>query len=227
MRRRTVEGGAEQFDWLRLNCKSYGCGTCGPRKAARLRKTIVAKAQELDLTRLLTLTLDPANIPLDVDSVKYLRGVVWAKFRTYLKRKYGKIVVYIAVLEFTKAGVPHLHVLVGRFIPQQWISESWDALGGGRIVDIRRVYDIHRMGRYLAKYLTKDVILSAPPWVRRWTTSRGIKLFEKQVSSGKWEFLDRTFDILHMFAWRYLIAEEEGRDGRIQFFTTNFDLNAI
>jgi hypothetical protein len=215
-------------DCLRVMCKSYGCAFCGPRKAVRLRKAIAAKALELSLTRFLTLTLDPARIPPDADPVKYIRGEVWAKFRTYLKREYGKVVVYIAVLEFTKAGVPHLHVLVDRYIPQAWISRAWDALGGGRIVYIERVHDMHRMARYLAKYLTKDVILSAPGNVRRWTTSRGIKLFEKQPSSsGKWEFLLLTFEGLHALTYWSRVCEERDSDGRVRLFTTSEDPRAI
>ncbi len=204
-------------------CKSYGCGVCGPKKAVRLRKAITAKAQELALSRFLTLTLDPARIPPGANPVKYIRGEVWAKFRTYLKREYGKVVVYIAVLEFTKAGVPHLHVLVDRYIPQAWISRAWDALGGGRIVYIERVYDMHRMAHYLAKYLTKDVILSAPKNVRRWTASRGIKLFEKQPPSGKWEFLLLSFDGLHALTYWSRVSEECDGDGRVRLFTTTED----
>ncbi len=99
MRCRGVDG-KPAYECLRVMCKSYGCSVCGPRKAVRLRKAIAAKALELSLTRFLTLTLDPKKIPPGADPVKYIRGEVWAKFRTYLKREYGKAVVYIAVLEF-------------------------------------------------------------------------------------------------------------------------------
>ena len=210
-------------DCLRVMCKSYGCSVCGPRKAVRLRKAIASKALELSLTRFLTLTLDPKRIPPGADPVKYIRGEVWAKFRTYLKRKHGRVVVYIAVLEFTKAGVPHLHVLVDRYIPQAWISRAWEALGGGRIVYIERVHDMHRMARYLAKYLTKDVILSAPKEVRRWTTSRGIKLFEKQPSYGDWGILLLTFDGLYALTYWSQISEERDRDGWVRAFITTED----
>ena len=85
-----------------------------------------------------------------------------------------------------------------------WISKSWAALGGGKVVDIRRVYDVHRMSRYLAKYLTKDVILSAPRGVRRWTTSRGIQLFTKHKSTGEWEY-PASFSCAGSSPWRFSI----------------------
>lgn len=225
--RRKDEDGQVRHVCLRVKCKSYSCSDCGPRKAAQLRKAIAAKAQELDLTRFLTLTLDPSKIPADADLVQYVRGEVWAKFRVYLKRKYGKVIVYIAVLEFTEAGIPHLHVLVDRYIPQKWISDSWSALGGGRIVYIERLYNVHKIAHYLAKYLTKDVILSAPAGVRRWTVSRGIKLFEKRKSTGEWVFHRLTFDFLYVLAWRDLVAEERDYDGQVRCFTTNRDPLAV
>jgi hypothetical protein len=130
--------------------------------------------------------------------VRYLRRV-FNKFRVYLLRKYGRSIKYIAVLEFHKNGNPHLHILLDRFIKQQWISEKWSALGGGRIVDIKFV-DVHRISRYLSKYLTKELLLSAPPRSRRVTTSRGIHLLEKKVSEITWRLLELS--IFHLY-WRY------------------------
>src|SRR6266404_4998604 len=96
--------------------------------------------------------LDPKKI--EGDAVRYLREV-FNKFRVYLFRKYHASIKYISVLEFHKSGLPHLHILLDRYIPQAWISESWSALGGGSIVHIKQV-DVHRISHYLAKYLTKE-----------------------------------------------------------------------
>jgi hypothetical protein len=74
---------------------------------------------------------------------------------------------------------------VDRYIPQEWISDSWSALGGGNIVHIKYV-DVHRIARYLAKYLTKELLLSAPERSRRITTSRSIHLNEKQPKETTW-----------------------------------------
>jgi hypothetical protein len=139
-------------------------------------------AEKEELTRFLTLTLDPEKI--EGDSVRYLRGV-FNKFRLYLRRKFGRPIDYIAVLEFHKSGIAHLHVLLNCFIEQQWIKQSWSALGGGHIVDIRYV-DVHRIARYVSKYLTKELLLSAPLRSRRITTSRSLHLLQKQISDVKW-----------------------------------------
>ena len=48
---------------------------------------------------------------------------------------------------------------------------------------------VHNVARYLSKYLTKDLLLSAPKGTRRITTSRDIHLFPKYKSEIPWEFL--------------------------------------
>ena len=69
------------------------------------------------------------------------------------------------------------------YLDQRWISKTWDSLGGGRICDLRRV-TLDKIARYLSKYLTKELLLSAPKGTRRLSTSRDIRLFPKWV--GQW-----------------------------------------
>ena len=151
-------------------------------------------------------------------AVPHLR-MCFNKFREYLRRKYDVPPTYISVLEFTKAGVPHLHVLIDRYIPQAWISDAWEKLGGGKIVFIKRV-TIEKVARYLSKYLTKELLLSAPKGSRRLCTSRSIKLFPKFDSEISWELLKSS--IYHM------LAENRIRDFSLQpnlfeFISLEFD----
>ena len=193
-----LDGRSERL--IRLNCKTWACAYCGSRKAWRYKQAIRVIAERLSLTRFLTLTLDPSKI--EGDAVRYLRRV-FNKFRVSLFRKFKCAVNYIAILEFHKSGIPHLHVLVDRFIKQRWISEAWSALGGGGIVDIRFV-DVHRISHYLAKYLTKELLMSAPLRSRRVTTSRSIHLLEKTASDTTWVMDERSifqlFSIFESFA---------------------------
>ena len=55
-------------------------------------------------------------------------------------------------------------------------------------MDIKRV-DMHRVSRYLSKYLTKDMLLCAPKRARRVTTSKGIRLLEKQPNDYEWQMM--------------------------------------
>jgi len=171
--------------YLRADCQKLACDFCGPKKARKYRLAIADRAGEKNLKRFMTLTLDPKKIPAGQDSISYLRGC-FSKFRVYLGRKFEDKKTkpsFIAIVELHKSGIAHLHVLVGVFIEQSWISESWQAVGGGRIVDIRLV-DIHRVSTYLTKYVTKDLMLAVPASKKRVSTSRDIKLFPPKVKSG-------------------------------------------
>lgn len=177
--------------YRRLHCKCWGCPYCGPRKAGRCKHAIIRAAQELGLTRFVTLTLDPKKLN-GAEPVAYLRDT-FNKFRTYLRRRYGVAPKFIAILEFQKNGNPHLHLLIDRYIEQSWMSAAWSAVGGGPHVDIRRP-DVHRISRYLSKYLTKELLLSnnCPKKTRRITVARGISLdafMRKQRKQHRWELL--------------------------------------
>jgi hypothetical protein len=169
--------------FARIYCKAWDCTYCGPRKATRLCRHIERAAKEHGLSRFLTLTLDPKKLDPTVDQVAFIREV-WRKFRVYLAREYGQPVQFINVLECHKSGIPHLHILLDRFIRQQWISQCWSKLGGGRVVYIEKVNNLENVSWYLGKYLTKDVLLSARKGMRRYSTSRGIRLFPKGEDLG-------------------------------------------
>jgi hypothetical protein len=164
----------------RVNCGSWTCSYCGPRKARTARHAIRTVAEGLGLRYFLTLTVDPSKLSNHKLAVAYLRQC-WNKFREYLKRKFGVSPSFICVLEFTQKNIPHLHILLDRYIDQRWVSGTWARLGGGRIVFIKRV-TVQNVARYLSKYLTKELLLSAPKGTRRITTARAIKLFPKFAS---------------------------------------------
>jgi hypothetical protein len=171
----------------RVNCNSWTCPYCGPRKAKRAKRAIRDLAAQLGLCYFLTLTIDPSQLREGEDATKHLQET-FDKFRTYLRRKFGEAPAYIRVVEFTEKGLPHYHILTDRYIEQQWISQTWDQLGGGRIVWIKRAR-IQKIAHYLAKYLTKELLLSAPKGTRRITSARSVKLFPKYQSEIDWELL--------------------------------------
>ena len=191
---------AEKVAHSRFRCKSYTCAICGPRKLRRVRKAIVRHAVAKDLYRFVTLTLDPKKLPpgLTVQQmVVYLRAC-WSKMRVSIQRRLsrttGKSLVFIAVVELHASGVPHLHVLVDSYFPQAWVSQAWQAVGGGQIVDIRAV-EIRRVSAYLSKYITKEKMLdNFPKGVRRFSTSRGLSLFERSKGDGSWGLATRAIE---------------------------------
>jgi hypothetical protein len=176
-----------QYAHKRSRCKSYGCGLCGPRKIRQVRKGIVRRAEEHRLKRFLTLTLDPKKLPPDLEvagKIQYLYGV-WRKMRVYLRRKLGKSLVFIAVMELQQNGNPHLHMLVGSYLPKEWISAAWQALGGGSFTRIEEA-DVHRVAAYLSKYITDESLQDLPAGTRRFSTSRGLALFDRSTGKSGW-----------------------------------------
>ncbi len=81
-------------------------------------------------------------------------------WRTIVKRLHRlhplKTIEYMAVVEGTKAGEPHLHILYrGPWIAQRTLSTWMLDLADAPIVDIRAVKNRRQAVRYVAKYITK------------------------------------------------------------------------
>ncbi len=185
-----LKGKPGKFGYKCLFCRSYRCNRCRNPKLKRVRAAIARIASERKLDKMATLTLDPKRLTKRdrARTDRYLRNC-WRKMRVSLGRKFGQSVDYVGVLEFTEAGTAHLHLLVGRYIKQEWLSDAWYAVGGGRIVDIRSV-DVQRVTAYLSVYLTGDKVKHTlkllPVRARIFTTSRSICLWAKKEKRGWW-----------------------------------------
>jgi hypothetical protein len=181
-----IKGQIGKVGYKCLFCNSYRCSGCRPGKLKRVRARLSALAEEHKLRRFATLTLDPSRIPKSERSDHYIREC-WRKMRVVLARRFGATLPFIAALEFHRSGVAHLHVLFGVYIPQAWLSDAWQSIGGGRIVDIRHV-DVHRVAGYLAAYLSGEKVehtLSLlPARARIFTTSRSIVLWGNKQETG-------------------------------------------
>ena len=207
-----------QYKYRKVGCKRWTCPRCGPRRVRQLRHAIIQNATSIGLTRFLTLTLDPRKCSPDQSPV-YIRKC-WAKFRTYLTRKEGQSITFIAVLEFQKSGYAHLHVLVDRHLSFSWIQQAWMALGGGKFVNIKQT-EVHKIAAYLSKYLTKDLLL-APQFgkFRRYTTSRSITMFLK-ADKGVWRLVKTSLEYLRTLVDRTLIGETIDDNGHLDELTVS------
>ena len=72
LRGHVLENEQKHWRYGRLGCKCWTCPRCGPKKAKRLRRAIIGTAQEKDLSRILTLTLDPSACSPE-QSIPYIR----------------------------------------------------------------------------------------------------------------------------------------------------------
>ncbi len=147
-----------------IRCKSRRCSWCSRFVALASYAVLadgIAKAQADERrVRFMTLT-DTASGDGDVRSFYE----AWTRLAARL-RSQGRLGEYARVLEVTKRGKLHIHVLLadadrgGGFIPQAELSRMAAAVGFGRIADIRAVGEIGEPCASLAGYFTKQTIHS-------------------------------------------------------------------
>jgi hypothetical protein len=149
-------------------CQRWACNTCGPRKARRLRHRLAQTRPD----RLITLTLR-TNPDRTATEMLATANQAWSILWRRLRRLHpSKTLGYAKIVELTRAGTPHLHILVSApYIAQAWLASTWEELTGSYIVHIRRVISTKPIAGYLTAYLTKA--LQVPPGMRKWSASRG------------------------------------------------------
>ncbi|WP_232689003.1 rolling circle replication-associated protein [Halobacterium zhouii] len=107
----------EDGDTSAYRCGSWECYCCGYRMRQNLIEEIKRiTAERPEMSRLLTLTLDPAKAPSNQDRQHKYITERWNALRTRLKREIGDF-SYIWVREEQENGLPHLHAIVSRYLP--------------------------------------------------------------------------------------------------------------
>jgi hypothetical protein len=153
-----------------LTCKRWGCRVCGEKKMAHYGWKVAKAAPN----KLITLTTNPnvwENPRAAYDGTR--RKVT--EFATKVRR-FAKPFEYFKVLEVTKNGWPHYHLIArSPYLPQRKLSAIWNHLTNAPIVDVRAIKKSGEVYQYVVKYLGKQKYI---PWTeRRCSWSRGF--FEK------------------------------------------------
>lgn len=163
----------------------------------------MAKAASGAPERFLTLTANPA-VGSDPDERLLMLARAWRIVVQRLRRRFpGQAVQYLAVVEATKRGEPHLHILLrSPWIPQSFLSACMAEIMDSPIVDIRQVRNQREVIRYVAKYITK-----APHHFgtcKRYWSSQGWELGadtregRKELLPGTWQVLQKCmFEVLN------------------------------
>jgi hypothetical protein len=162
-----------------FRCRSWDCYCCGYWMRCNLVEEIQrVTAERPELSRMLTLTLDPATAPDDQERQHYYITERWNALRTRLKREIGDF-SFIWVREEQESGLPHLHVLVSRYLPYEVVSTAFKQLGGGHVF-INQVERVEKAAHYVGKYLTKSALSGFPDGIRRYGSSADIDLDVRQ-----------------------------------------------
>jgi len=86
-------------------------------------------------------------------------------------RKNQKDFKYIAVIEFTKAGRIHYHMLCNlKYVPANEIEKAW----GQGFIKINRIDHVDNIGAYVIKYMTKEDADTRLIGKKMYQTSKGL-----------------------------------------------------
>jgi len=147
-----VKDGALKKAAKPLLCRSWSCEHCRPLR----RNQLMALAASGDATRFVTVTVNPRSYSSPEERCRKLAWA-WRTFIMQLRRRYPKDTFeYLAVVEETKQGEPHLHILMrSRYVPHALISKAMRLLIDAPVVHIRKVTSQRNAIGYVAKYITK------------------------------------------------------------------------
>jgi hypothetical protein len=163
-----------------LRCRSWKCELCAPNR----RKELIAEAFHGKPTRFITLTVNPALFENPNQRARELVNA-WRLCRKRAMRHYNmKQLPFLAVIEETERGEPHLHILA-RFawIDQRWLSKTMEELIGAPIVDVRVADNQGRVAAYVAKYVGKNPHQFGT--LKRYWSSQDWNLEEDQTEDRK------------------------------------------
>jgi len=201
-------------------CRSWTCEECAPRRRAQL----MAKAAAGEPTRFITLTINP-RVGTDPDDRLRILANAWRNTVKRMRRLLPKEPInYLCVVEATKAGEPHLHILFrGPYINQRWLSDAMSELADSPIVDIRRIRSRKEVIAYVAKYVTKEPHHFGTS-KRYWSTSGWeppVDTRDEEVIglSEPWQLARATiYQIIEQWAREGYAARRDGPDLIIGFF---------
>lgn len=108
-------------------------------------------------TTFITLTANPSFAGSVIDRRRSI-AKSWNLVVKRMKREFKlKSVPFFCVVEKTKRGEPHLHILARiPYVPQRWLSDQMRDLMNSPIVDIRRITDLSKAAWYVSKYIGKE-----------------------------------------------------------------------
>jgi hypothetical protein len=191
-----------------VRCHSWACAYCGYTRASWLKRQVSEAAVEHELSRFMTLTLGTRQVSR-ADSEERLK-LAWSRLRKVLHGVYPGL-EYVWVMEYTKWGQAHLHLLVNTYIPQRVLSRLWkEASGGSYIVDIRQP-GVTAVARYIAKYVGKEAGRRRAGGLQRvnanlFGTSRGIVFQPYRKKSQGWVVVKGS-----MQSWKEFLRHGQDR----------------
>jgi len=210
----------------KINCGSWYCPRCAKRQKKKLQARLFNFFKREGI---IFMTLTTRNYGQDPAEELINMGPHWMKLHKRMFRKYGKI-NYFRIIEFHDNGQPHMHVLLDKYIDQDWLSAQWENIHGAPVVDVR--YKSKQHGVYYAsKYVTKGLAdddfrysLFSVIGIRRYSFSQGsLNLFEKTDTTSLTPLVDE-FDATTLFyAARRALYKNVGVQALFHIFEEDYE----
>jgi hypothetical protein len=129
-----------------------------PKYRERLKQDLVW-LNFVDFQTLITLTVDSKKFTLLHHEYFFVKKG-WTRLQRWLRKKYG-VFFYVCVLEITKKGRPHLHILTTLpFVDVIDLREKWVKYGGGQQMRVDCLSGSYNGVGYVLKYVTKSLVNS-------------------------------------------------------------------
>jgi len=209
-----------------LYCRSWRCDICNPRR----RSQLMAKAASGEPSRFLTLTVSPDTGANPYERLMALSGA-WNVLVKRLRRMFpDKEVEYLAIVEETKAGEPHLHILLrSPFVPQRLISDAMKELINAPIVDIRKIKNMREVIRYVAKYIAKAPAQFGSAkryWCSKaWEVPDDTKVEDYEPIGTAWSIVRESMGfVLSLWLEEGWVSRRDKGDSMVGFRITNLRL---
>lgn len=145
-----MEGPARRA--VTLKCNAWTCPDCLPKR----QKQLMAEALGGSPWTFLTLTLRRRPGADALQAAKLICRA-WRLLRYRIMRRFKlQRLPFFAVMEATKAGWPHLHIMLrAPFIPWQWLRVQWIALTGSERLKVEAIRTKKGSAAYVAKYCSE------------------------------------------------------------------------
>lgn len=152
-------------------CRERWCPMCSGQKVSYAKEQTQIYIESLSAARFLTLTLRNNTNNLK-DQIEFLM----MSFRTLRQRAYWKKHVtggiwFLQIKRGKNSGCwhPHLHILLdGESMMQSRLSQLWEQVTfGSPVIDIRKVNDVERVAKYVARYCARPAMLKDMPLLDR------------------------------------------------------------
>lgn len=162
------------------NCTRYLCHDCAKfrRRKGRSYQRAMSGLKVHPRWQMWTLTTSRESVDLGID--------IRASFRALVMRMRRRSLIngYFKVIEYTKQGWPHIHVLIaGPPIPHWWMSETWAAIHHSPNVWYSKERSALGAAGYLAKYMGKDP-RARYSWAWDWVWKGFAKDWRNLVADG-------------------------------------------